>query len=52
MIGAEHMMMGSDMPFPIGDTEPVKSSRRPVYRAGTDRLDHRALLAARLFKIA
>jgi aminocarboxymuconate-semialdehyde decarboxylase len=24
MIGAEHVMMGSDMPFPIGDEEPAK----------------------------
>ena len=24
MIGADHVMMGSDMPFPIGETEPMK----------------------------
>jgi len=24
MLGTEHLMMGSDMPFPIGDTEPMK----------------------------
>ena len=24
MIGAERVMMGSDMPFPIGDEEPAK----------------------------
>src|SRR5262249_22222771 len=24
MIGADHVMMGSDMPFPIGDEEPAK----------------------------
>ncbi len=24
MIGAERLMMGSDMPFPIGDMEPLR----------------------------
>ena len=24
MIGSDRIMMGSDMPFPIGDTEPLK----------------------------
>ena len=24
MMGAEHVMLGSDMPFPIGDHEPMK----------------------------
>ena len=24
MMGADHVMLGSDMPFPIGDHEPMK----------------------------
>jgi aminocarboxymuconate-semialdehyde decarboxylase len=30
MTGAERLMMGSDMPFPIGDMEPMKISPRPA----------------------
>ena len=37
MIGADRLMLGSDMPFPIGDTEPMKivaeagfRKRRPI----------------------
>ena len=32
IVGAERIMMGSDMPFPIGDLAPIKSSPRPVFR--------------------
>jgi aminocarboxymuconate-semialdehyde decarboxylase len=32
MVGAERLMMGSDMPFPIGDLEPMKI----VAAAGVD----------------
>lgn len=50
MIGPDRLMMGSDMPFPIGDTEPMKI----VAAAGLSK--ERAVsinggLAARLFKL-
>ena len=44
MLGTERIMMGSDMPFPIGDLEPMKivaeaglsdsEARRDQWRAG------------------
>jgi aminocarboxymuconate-semialdehyde decarboxylase len=50
MMGTERLMMGSDMPFPIGDLEPTKI----VAGAGLSK-DHAASinggLAARLFRI-
>jgi aminocarboxymuconate-semialdehyde decarboxylase len=51
MIGSERLMMGSDMPFPIGDTEPL----RIVADAGLTKAQAAAInggLAARLFRIA
>jgi aminocarboxymuconate-semialdehyde decarboxylase len=51
MMGAERIMMGSDMPFPIGDTEPAKI----VAAAGLTPAQTASItggLAARLFKIA
>jgi aminocarboxymuconate-semialdehyde decarboxylase len=51
MMGAERIMMGSDMPFPIGDTEPAKI----VATAGLTPAQTASItggLAARLFKIA
>ena len=51
MMGAERIMMGSDMPFPIGDTEPAKI----VAEAGLTPAQTASItggLAARLFKIA
>ena len=50
MIGTERLMMGSDMPFPIGDTEPMKI----VAAAGLSKAQADSInggLAARLFKI-
>jgi len=50
MIGSERLMMGSDMPFPIGDTEPL----RIVADAGLSKTQTDSInggLAARLFKI-
>jgi aminocarboxymuconate-semialdehyde decarboxylase len=50
MIGTERLMMGSDMPFPIGDSEPLKI----VADAGLSKAQAEAInggLAARLFKI-
>jgi aminocarboxymuconate-semialdehyde decarboxylase len=50
MIGTERLMMGSDMPFPIGDTEPLKI----VSAAGLDAAQTASInggLAARLFRI-
>src|SRR5450755_764063 len=50
MIGSERLMMGSDMPFPIGDTEPL----RIVANAGLSKTQTEEInggLAARLFKI-
>jgi aminocarboxymuconate-semialdehyde decarboxylase len=51
MMGTEHLMMGSDMPFPIGDSEPMKI----VAEAGLSPAQTASInggLAARLFKIA
>jgi aminocarboxymuconate-semialdehyde decarboxylase len=51
MIGSERLMMGSDMPFPIGDTEPLKI----VATAGLSPAQTASInggLAARLFRIA
>jgi aminocarboxymuconate-semialdehyde decarboxylase len=50
MMGTERLMMGSDMPFPIGDTEPMKI----VAAAGLSKAQVDSInggLAARLFKI-
>ena len=51
MMGTERLMMGSDMPFPIGDSEPMKI----VAEAGLSLAQTASIngaLAARLFKIA
>jgi aminocarboxymuconate-semialdehyde decarboxylase len=51
ILGTERLMMGSDMPFPIGDSEPLKI----VAEAGLSPAQTASLngaLAARLFKIA
>jgi aminocarboxymuconate-semialdehyde decarboxylase len=51
MMGTERLMMGSDMPFPIGDSEPMKI----VDEAGLSLAQTASIngaLAARLFKIA
>src|SRR5450830_632009 len=50
MMGTERLMMGSDMPFPIGDSEPM----RIVADAGISQQQTASInggLAARLFKI-
>ena len=51
MMGTERLMMGSDMPFPIGDSEPMKivaeANLSPAQTASIN-----GVLAARLFKIA
>jgi aminocarboxymuconate-semialdehyde decarboxylase len=50
MMGADRLMMGSDMPFPIGDTEPMKI----VAAAGLSKDRAASInggLAARLFRI-
>ena len=50
MMGTEKLMMGSDMPFPIGDTEPLKI----VAEAGLNPAQTASInggLAARLFKL-
>jgi aminocarboxymuconate-semialdehyde decarboxylase len=51
MIGTERLMMGSDMPFPIGDLEPMKI----VADAGLTPQQAASInggLAAKLFRIA
>jgi aminocarboxymuconate-semialdehyde decarboxylase len=51
MIGSERLMMGSDMPFPIGDLEPMKI----VAEAGLTGAQAASInggLAAKLFRIA
>ena len=51
MMGTERLMMGSDMPFPIGDSEPMKI----VAEAGLSPAQTASIngaLAARLFKIS
>ena len=51
MCGTERLMMGSDMPFPIGDTEPMKI----VAAAGLSAAQADSInggLAAKLFRIA
>lgn len=50
MMGVERLMMGSDMPFPIGETEPLKI----VAQAGVTPAQANSInggLAARLFRI-
>jgi aminocarboxymuconate-semialdehyde decarboxylase len=50
MVGAERLMMGSDMPFPIGDPEPMKI----VDAAGVDAATAARInggLAAKLFRL-
>jgi aminocarboxymuconate-semialdehyde decarboxylase len=50
MMGMEHLMMGSDMPFPIGDTEPMKIvAEAALSKMQTDSIN--GGLAARLFGI-
>ena len=50
MMGTERLMMGSDMPFPIGDTEPMKIvAEAGLSKAQTDSIN--GGLAARLFRI-
>jgi aminocarboxymuconate-semialdehyde decarboxylase len=50
MIGSERLMMGSDMPFPIGDTEPTKIvADVELSKAQVDSINGE--LAARLFRI-
>jgi aminocarboxymuconate-semialdehyde decarboxylase len=50
MIGTERLMMGSDMPFPIGDMEPAKIvAAAGLTKAQTDSIN--GGLAARLFRI-
>ena len=51
MMGAERIVMGSDMPFPIGDAEPM----RIIGEAGLTRQQSESIsggLAAKLFRIA
>jgi aminocarboxymuconate-semialdehyde decarboxylase len=50
IMGTDHLMMGSDMPFPIGDTEPMNI----VGKAGLSKTQSDSInggLAARLFRI-
>ena len=50
MMGTERLMMGSDMPFPIGDTEPMKIvADAKLPKAQSDSIN--GGLAARLFRI-
>jgi aminocarboxymuconate-semialdehyde decarboxylase len=49
-MGTDRLMMGSDMPFPIGDTEPMKI----VTDAGLPKAQTESInggLAVRLFRI-
>ncbi|MFZ0669090.1 MAG: hypothetical protein WAM50_02035, partial [Pseudolabrys sp.] len=50
IMGTDRLMMGSDMPFPIGDTEPMKI----VTDAGLPKAQTESInggLAVRLFRI-
>jgi aminocarboxymuconate-semialdehyde decarboxylase len=50
IMGTDRLMMGSDMPFPIGDTEPIKI----VTDAGLPKAQTESInggLAVRLFRI-
>jgi aminocarboxymuconate-semialdehyde decarboxylase len=50
IMGTERLMMGSDMPFPIGDSEPMKIvAAAGLPKAQTDSIN--GGLAARLFRI-
>ena len=50
MMGTERLMMGSDMPFPIGDTEPMKIvAAASLSKAQADSIN--GGLASRLFRI-
>jgi aminocarboxymuconate-semialdehyde decarboxylase len=50
IMGIDHLMMGSDMPFPIGDTEPMKIiAEAGLSKAQTDSIT--GGLAARLFRL-
>ncbi|MDP2298167.1 MAG: amidohydrolase family protein [Pseudolabrys sp.] len=50
MMGTERMMMGSDMPFPIGETEPMRIvTEAALPKAQTESIN--GGLAARLFRI-
>jgi aminocarboxymuconate-semialdehyde decarboxylase len=50
MMGTDRLMMGSDMPFPIGDHEPMKIvAEAGLSKAQTNAINGR--LAARLFRI-
>ena len=51
MMGPDRLMMGSDMPFPIGDTEPMRIvAEARLTEQQTDSIN--GGLAARLFRIA
>lgn len=51
MMGTDRLMMGSDMPFPIGDTEPANIvAAAGLSKAQTDSIN--GGLAAKLFRIA
>ena len=41
MMGADRVMLGSDMPFPIGDQEPMTDRQRGRPQAGPGRVDQR-----------
>ena len=41
MIGADRVMMGSDMPFPIGDEQPAKIVAAAGLEPRSGRVDHR-----------
>jgi aminocarboxymuconate-semialdehyde decarboxylase len=50
MMGTERLMMGSDMPFPIGDMEPMKIvADAKLSKTQADSIN--GGLAARLFRI-
>jgi aminocarboxymuconate-semialdehyde decarboxylase len=50
IMGTDRLMMGSDMPFPIGDTEPMKIiAKAGLSKTQTGSINGR--LAARLFRI-
>ena len=51
IMGADRLMMGSDMPFPIGDLEPMKIvASTGLTKAQTDSIN--GDLAARILKIS
>ncbi len=50
ILGADRLMMGSDMPFPIGDDEPTRIVQEAGLPAGADRAVNGGL-AQTLFRI-